>query len=548
MLSKLHNTDNEGKSNVFLTCLNCEKLLQITELFIFNNELYLQYMCHCGKMRIVFYQEYYNSLQYSNNMIKYQCSCEKNEFHFLKYYCIDCKKDICKFTQNNHMHHFIVNTELVIPAQCFRHNKTPLSFFCKNCNAWYCKFCNLFLHKSHKHYTIDDYYKEINKLLIKKGNILNFKENVAITEQINQIFQLYVKAFKLTSKYKSIEIANSLKYILECTTIKHRNFCILRNHFTNCIITTSYYNSFLSYRKLLLETENEKYHMVKKILLLSSKQFIILYKFNICTEEFTGIDLFDVDFKKHIKNVQINELLDIIELPNGNYLISTDEQIKILDKITFKVKKSKKVFLVKNMIITQKGKLIAFCRDFLSIIDYNSLSVEELYNLYSIDNEFILITDRNIVIKTRLALFLFNAEKKKIFKKYSVPKNIKKSYSYFCNEIQSVVEIKNKFIIGYYPQLENRTLFIRWNIKNKKVLNHWKVPFRLDRKLFYSQSKNLIFTINDLSNIIFFDYTNGCNIFTISISQNCKYPSLHPLRYNTYVYSTEEHKFTLLSI
>ena len=94
---------------------------------------------------------------------------------------------------------------------------------------------------------------------------------------------------------------------------------------------------------MLCEVDDEKYHMVKKILLLSNKQYIILYKFNICTEEFTGIDLFDVDFKKHIKNVQINELQDIVELPNGNYLISTEEQIKILDRINFKVKKIRSI-------------------------------------------------------------------------------------------------------------------------------------------------------------------------------------------------------------
>lgn len=92
------------------------------------------------------------------------------------------------------------------------------------------------------------------------------------------------------------------------------------------------------------------------------------------------------------------------------------------------------------------------------------------------------------------------------------------------------------------------TLFIRWNIKSQKVLNHWEVPYNLERKLFYSKSKNLIFTINLLSNIIFFDYTNGCNIFTIAMFQNIKYPSLHPLRYNTYAYTTEEHTFTILSI
>ena len=87
----------------------------------------------------------------------------------------------------------------------------------------------------------------------------------------------------------------------------------------------------------------------------------------------------------------------------------------------------------------------------------------------------------------------------------------------------------------------NLSLVIRWNIKSKKVLNHWEVPYNLERKLFYSKSKNLIFTINLLSNIIFFDYTNGCNIFTIAMFQNIKYPSLHPLRYNTYAYTTEEH-------
>ena len=68
------------------------------------------------------------------------------------------------------------------------------------------------------------------------------------------------------------------------------------------------------------------------------------------------------------------------------------------------------------------------------------------------------------------------------------------------------------------------------------------------KRTFYSKSKNLIFTINLLSNIIFFDYTNGCNIFTIAMFQNIKYPSLHPLRYNTYAYTTEEHTFTILSI
>ena len=127
------------------------------------------------------------------------------------------------------------------------------------------------MHKSHKIYKIDDDYKEINKLLIKKGNILNIEENVSITQQINQIYQLYVKAFKSTSKYGSIEILNSLNYLLHCTRIKRRTSCVLRNHFTNCIIFTSYYNSFLSYRKLLCEVDDEKYHMVKKILLLSNK-------------------------------------------------------------------------------------------------------------------------------------------------------------------------------------------------------------------------------------------------------------------------------------
>ena len=85
------------------------------------------------------------------------------------------------------------------------------------------------------------------------------------------------------------------------------------------------------------------------------------------------------------------------------------------------------------------------------------------------------------------------------------------------------------------------TLFIRWNIKSQKVLNHWEVPYNLERKLFYSKSNNLIFTIHLLLNIIFFDYTNA-------MFQNIKYPSLHPLRYNTYAYTTEEHTFTILSI
>ena len=110
---------------------------------------------------------------------------------------------------------------------------------------------------------------------------------------------------------------------------------------------------------------------------------------------------------------------------------------------------------------------------FSSIIDYNTLSVEELYDLNSLDNECILITDRNILIKSLTNLFLFTAEKEKIFKKYSVPKYIKNRYSLFSNEIQSIVEIQNKFIIGYYPQIYLRmkndtTLFIRWNIKSKK--------------------------------------------------------------------------------
>ena len=45
------------------------------------------------------------------------------------------------------------------------------------------------------------------------------------------------------------------------------------------------------------------------------------------------------------------------------------------------------------------------------------------------------------------------------------------------NEKTEFAEIQNKFIIGYYPQIDLRmkndtTLFIRWNIKSKK---RWKI-------------------------------------------------------------------------
>ena len=171
--------------NIFFVCIACKKLINLTGLTISsNNELYINYNCPCSQNSKLLFTEYYEALQYINNIPKEKCAtCSKlNIVNDAIGFCLDCQKSICKSHLSLHKLHIIFKKKIEdIPNKCIKHINKIAHFKCLECSDLLCRDCYN-QHKEHKTINIQNYYKETKSLID-----ISLLDNEFFVAMLNQI-------------------------------------------------------------------------------------------------------------------------------------------------------------------------------------------------------------------------------------------------------------------------------------------------------------------------------------------------------------------------
>ena len=167
-------------SKNYLCCIDCKG---IPTIIIKNNEdAILSCMC-CNISELVKISDILNLSTKWIKRVFYQCNVHKqNDSSFAYKYCKSCNLFLCKECEINHIKNgkheleYIFNLEINF---CEKHS-SKITKFCENCKNYICNLCSDNEHKSHK---LVEFYEKDKLNLNEIQNMINFLEKTKYSKK-----------------------------------------------------------------------------------------------------------------------------------------------------------------------------------------------------------------------------------------------------------------------------------------------------------------------------------------------------------------------------
>ena len=528
--------DNSNSyENEILLCSKCGETPEILKIHTDNSKI--EFNCkNCGEYEISI-NNHYDEL--SKNKFS---SDENTSLNNKEYYCFNCKKNCGE----NHSGHNCIEIDEK-KKKCLEH-KEDFKYFCQDCKKNICKKEKESYHENHKiipinlmtSYIIDN-QKKIDDINSALQNIIEFNETILNKAERFKNEDFYVNSIK--NMGKSLKEGNERN----SKDIK----CLFKG------LSMGIHNSLKAFEELNNDNKDNKDNHLKrdcKYLQLSGKELedndfklISQISFNLLKE----IDISD----NKIKNIQSFKKMS---LPFLEFINLSFNQIKKIEPITkLKSKNIQYIFLQNNEIEDIEALLDS------NFTNINILRVENYNTKFKNENDENDKNDKNDKeIKKR------NNILKKIEKNYPgrfiyTPikvqiKEFEKNYKYEISENKDKENIRNEIdlcdirggqkmlkdlflIITYKPRNNINKLILRNNdIKDPSILN--KVNFNklqtLD--LAVNEIKDLKFLLDMKAKNLKYLYLDNNEIEEIYHLLNTNLPNLEVLSLNENKFESEE--------
>ena len=420
---------NAGKSKeISIKCFKCEK-----KYFDIQKEKNMLYKCYCGNnyceeckknhLKEVQNKNEHNMIDYNEK--DYLCCCCDKDKKYIEY-CLTCKKNLCIICSESHRKHekkifgnmhILSEQEKIILNQKREEQKNKINKFNKIINNWSQKV-NIIINIIKKKLEL---YNKINDIIFNQND-----SNKIFYEEIKNVQNI---RFDFDNDF--LDILNSENDFIE----QNKLICKLLNK--NIEIKRHKLINKKMFNNIILKAEKSIKGKVKTICEIKKEKFLIINIIDKNNRE--NISFFKKSITENEYNLKIStdedgNILDVIELKDGNLLIVKDKQFKIIELCIPEL-------LIKNV----QTKILE--NEYFK-------EIKEMSNGYLISSSF----NNNEINQNKIV----------IWKKDLINGNyeIFKIYQGFQKAL-SILEINNYKFVSYF---EDNTLF-SYNLKLKKTSN-----------------------------------------------------------------------------